>query len=154
MGHNNVLYGGIEEIEGGYVYHQRDFVRQKNEEIIDSLSDTDNDNPPLIRSMFTIPKVSDGNVYRSRVITFGVSFNCVYFELDDWFARFEKLIGEMYWSNVTMFIKPDIGNSNQIVTWRSRMWDLKLLPVNEDVRVPPTTTEWERVQVELTGKYY
>jgi hypothetical protein len=153
MGHNNVIYGGIEEIEGGHVFHQRRLVRNINERAIKELPSVDSDSPPLSRSMFTIPKLNSNHVYRSRIITFGVSFNCVYFELDEWFNRFECLLQRMYWSNVTMFIKQDIGES-QIVSWRSRMWDLKLLPVEKDVKVPPTTSEWERVAFKPRGEFY
>ena len=153
MGHNNIIYGGIEEIEGGYVHYQRDFVRAKNEDVLISLPDVDRFDPPLINSMFNIPKMESKSVYRSRPIAFGASFNCVFFEPEEWLQRFEDVLSRLYWSNVTMFIRPDIGDV-QIISWKSKMWELKKLPVEKDVEVPPSTVEWERTIFKPKGEYY
>ena len=151
MGHNNVIYGGIEEIEGGFVYHQRRLVRRVNERVIGNLPAEYDGDPPLIPSMFRIPKLNEKRVYRSRTITFGASFNAVWFDVEEWLTRFERLLARLYWSNATMSIWPDLA-APRVVVWTSRMWELKLLPVSDETQVPPPTTEWRRQTFDIGGE--
>lgn len=128
-------------------------MRSINEKVLEGLPEGYDDDPPLIKSMFSIPCLDETQVYRSRTMTFGVSFNCVYWERDQWFNRFEALLCKLYWSNVTMHIRPELGD-RCIVVWTSTMWELGLYPVGEEVQLPPPTTEWRRQIFEIDQMAY
>jgi hypothetical protein len=104
---------------------------------------TQDDFPPLTRGMFTVPMdYADPGAafYREQIIHFGASFNHLseYWHL--WLAKFERLLGQLYWSEVRVHLQMEL-NGEYDYQWRA----------GRDAGAPPawlcsppeTTMQWE-----------
>ncbi len=148
MGHINVLHGNIEESSVELVFHHKDAVRENNETVISEIESDGGSDVCWNKDIFWVPDHSSKNYYRTRIISYSTSFNSVWFDQEKVVSEFEDILFRLYWSSATMCIIPDIGVANMYI-WKSRMYELGLMPVSKD-EIPPPTTEWSRKEVDVS----
>jgi len=105
MGQESFVYGGIVGARWNVANPHR--LQQLNQQIVATLPTTD-DWPFLTRQMFTLPGAdpADG-LYRSQLIHFGATFKEIEWEWDLWLAKFEHLLGQLFWEEVYLHLRTE-----------------------------------------------
>ena len=144
MGMRTTIYGYIEEMDF-WKDPIRKQVRKHNFHVIRSLPEDDNW-PPLSKGMFAISsnrKNSPGpNIeYFSRIIHFGANLKSVERDWQEWKAKFEILLINLYFLDAKVHFKTEYSPL-ETSEWRI---DLSKYHVIHDNRMPRqvTTAEWD-----------
>jgi len=115
MDQESIVYGCIKDIAGIDGEAQR---RQNNRVALLSLPKADAW-PFLCQEMFAIPQVETGQGnYQTEVMHFGASYKAVEYEWEEWLAKFEELLNQMYWISATVHLETELAGTHTF-TWES-----------------------------------
>jgi hypothetical protein len=109
MGHTSIVYGIILgerwKMEDSWRLHRL------NIDVINQLPESD-DWPFLIRRMFPVleapTEVVRQGYYRSQPIHFGATFKEIEWSWDEWLAKFEQLLTQLYWDETYLHLRTEV----------------------------------------------
>lgn len=104
MDNESVVYGCIKHLPLGSELQAASSCKH-NRTVIAGLPSADGW-PFLCRDMFSVPgpDLFTGQ-YHTQVIHFGMSYRSVEYEWDQWLAKFEDLLKQMYWINAVVHLE-------------------------------------------------
>jgi hypothetical protein len=109
MGHTSVVYGII--LGERWKLEDRWRLHRLNTEVINRLPESD-DWPFLVRRMFPVLEEPGENLirgyYRSQPIHFGGTFSSIEWEWDEWLAKFEHLLTQLYWAETYLHLRTEV----------------------------------------------
>lgn len=114
MDQESIVYGLIRDVAHGSVRERR--LRQEhNRRIIDSLPSADGW-PFLCREMFGVSGFDEmGGTYQTQVIHFGASYRAVEYEWEQWMAKFESLLKQMYWISAKVHLETEMSGLHTFI---------------------------------------
>lgn len=114
MDQESIVYGVIRDVALGAVRERR--LRQEhNRRIIDSLPSADGW-PFLCRDMFGVSGFDEmGGTYQTQVIHFGASYRAVEYEWEQWMAKFESVLKQMYWVGAKVHLETELSGMHTFV---------------------------------------
>ena len=75
--------------------------------------------PYLSREMFAIPRLTvTPDNYQTQVMHFGASYKAIEYEWSRWMAKFEELLGRMYWVSAVVHLETELFGTHTF-TWES-----------------------------------
>jgi hypothetical protein len=105
MGHESTLYGVI--VSPRWKREDSERLQRHNQAVVLALPEHDTW-PFLTRSMFAFAGTTvEGGRYRSQVIHFGVTLKAVEWEWDEWLAKFERLLTQLFWDDVYLHLRTE-----------------------------------------------
>lgn len=134
MAHHSIIYGRI----SGATWKTEDYYRlhRINLDVINSLSESDDEFPWINRSMFSIP--NEQGVFRDQVITFGASYKTLEYEWHLWLEKFEAILKQLYWFDVTIHAEFEVMG-----TYRYE-WSVNLDHMHKwHKETPETIQDWQ-----------
>lgn len=115
MDQESIVYGCIKDaadLEGDV---QR---RKANRAAMLALPKAD-DWPFLSQEMFALPNTRvAGESYQTDVMHFGASYKAIEYEWEQWIAKFEELLGKMYWVSATVHLETELSGTHTF-TWEA-----------------------------------
>ncbi|MDX9873635.1 MAG: hypothetical protein RBS88_01900 [Spongiibacteraceae bacterium] len=118
MGQESVVYGCIKDMVFGGDVEEIRRRREVNRRALLSLPSIE-EWPLISREMFALP--SEALVVgglQTDVVAFGGSYRGVEYEWEQWIARFESLLEEMYWVSVTVHLETELSGVHTF-TWEA-----------------------------------
>ncbi|GAB3106339.1 hypothetical protein G8770_07985 [Aestuariicella hydrocarbonica] len=115
MDQESIVYGCIKDAS----YYETDSSRRRiNRQALLGLPKADGW-PFLCQEMFAIPQVEvDQANYQTEVMHFGASYKAVEYEWEQWIAKFEELLSQMYWVSATVHLETELSGTHTF-TWES-----------------------------------
>ncbi len=106
-----------------------------NDNVLAGLPETDDQYPPLIRSMMTAPRADQrlASFRGSRAISVALRQNYLAEDMDAWLDKFEAILRRLCWTRVCLFLDGDMWGNYEIeyladVATRTRYGDLEASP--------------------------
>ncbi|WP_298903463.1 hypothetical protein [uncultured Psychroserpens sp.] len=146
------LYGYIEEMDF-WKSPVQNKVKKHNHEVIKQLNKAD-EWPPLSYEMFSITHNSSHEIpranleYSGRIIHFGANLKSVEYELDEWIAKYEKLLSELIWLESKVHFQTEYSEL-QTLSWSVDLNTYKVIhngefPENIDKSCWNFESTWKR----------
>ncbi len=75
--------------------------------------------PYLTSSMFSIPEEDlEHGTYQTQVVHFAASYQAVEYHWEQWMAKFEALLKDMYWVSATVHLETELSGNHTFI-WES-----------------------------------
>lgn len=113
MDQESVVYGCIKDMSFGNDAERR----AVNREAMLSLPTKDG-GPFLCQEMFSLPGGELESGCFTEVMHFGSSYRAIEYEWEQWIAKFEELLGKMYWVSATVHLETELSGTHSF-TWES-----------------------------------
>jgi hypothetical protein len=108
MDQESIVYGCIKDLAFDVDDPRGEQRRSVNREVMLALPSVD-EWPVLSKEMFSIPgERARHQEYQTEVLHFGASYRAIEYEWDQWIARFEEMLGKMYWVSVTVHLETEL----------------------------------------------
>lgn len=118
MNQESVVYGCIKDMLLSHNSDENRLHRQRNQQVMMSLPSIE-DWPLLSREMFAMPvAVSELDETHTDVMHFGTSYKGVEYEWEQWIAKFESMLKDMYWVSATVHLETEL-NGRHTFTWEA-----------------------------------
>ena len=115
MDQESIVYGCIKDSADFSMDSER---RRNNRKVMVTLPAAD-DWPYLCREMFSIPRIEVGyDNYHTEVMHFGASYKAIEYEWNQWMAKFEALLAQMYWMSAVVHLETELSGTHTF-TWES-----------------------------------
>jgi hypothetical protein len=119
MDQESIVYGCIKDPGDQQFDEDARMRRRTNREVMMALPSAE-DWPFLAREMFALPADEhDSSAYQTEVMHFGASYKAVEYEWDQWIAKFEEMLRQMYWVSATVHLETELSGTHTF-TWESR----------------------------------
>lgn len=118
MEHDSIVYGYIRDIRVDPLSEEGLSRRLANRKALLRLPPAE-EGTLLHRDMFIIPpEFPAKGIGQTTIIHFGVSCPGVEYEWEAWISRFEELLSDMYWVDVTLHLETEMLGKHTF-TWES-----------------------------------
>lgn len=111
MDQETFVYGVIKDAPMGNRTQQAQ-SRMTNAAALAALYEDDSF-PHLSRSMFAYPDDSlERGTYQTQIIHFAASYQAVEYHWEQWMAKFEALLKQMYWVSATVYLETELSGKH------------------------------------------
>lgn len=112
----SIVYGCIKDMAGDDLDSER---RRNNRRAIMNLPKSE-EWPYICREMFSLPTMErHSENYLTEVMHFGASYKAIEYEWNDWMARFEALLDQMYWVSAVVHLETELSGVHTFC-WQSK----------------------------------
>ncbi|MFL0796666.1 MAG: hypothetical protein K6L73_04170 [Cellvibrionaceae bacterium] len=112
MDQESIVYGCIKDMAFGNQTQRR----MANRNAMLKLPKQDG-GPFICQEMFSLPRKLEGECL-TEVMHFGSSYRAIEYEWEQWIAKFEELLGKMYWVSATVHLETELSGTHSF-TWES-----------------------------------
>lgn len=118
MDQESIVYGCIKDLSLDRFDETGIARRRVNRDVMLSLPDA-GDWQFLCREMFAIPSERpEVNSYQTEVMHFGASYRAIEYEWEQWIAKFEEMLQQMYWVSAVVHLETELSGTHTF-TWES-----------------------------------
>jgi hypothetical protein len=136
MSERDYLSGFIEEFSTpGF---EPEAMRSANDAVITALPEIDNEYPPMVRSMFSVPRDPRARFRQTRIIGIAVHQNGLIYRLDRWLQKFEDVLSRLRWARAVIHLEMEVHGRH---TLEYRVDDAAMVAMRAGASA--TGTSWE-----------